>query len=599
MRSFCFTRSVVVFALTALAFAVPRSTVKESVILPRGWTKHSSPSPDHVISLRIGLPQPNFPSLEEHLYQVSDPSHSRYGQHLSKETVEELIAPHPSSLDAINNWLATHGLEEEDLVRSPAKDWITIRIPVSLVEKMLETKYHVYKHEASGDYLVRTTSYSLPEHLHEHVDVIQPTTMFGRFSSDRSTVVWLEDDSQEPDAQGQITDATTGLTVDASCNTTITIKCLQEMYNATGYTPSANVNNSIGLTGYLGQYANFQDLQTFYADQRPDALNSSFTVVLINNGSNSQDPSQAGVEANLDTQFGYGLSYPVPGTFFSTGGSPPFKPDLITPTDTNEPYLDWLNYVLAQEKVPLVISTSYGDDEQTVPASYAIRACQGLAQLGARGVSLTFSSGDGGVGDGNLNATTQICYTNDGRNVTQFMPSFPTSCPYVTSVGATQHFPEVAVSRFYSGAGFSNYFTRPLYQERAVSAYLASLPPGLYNGLYNPYGRAYPDVSAQGDFFRVFLAGSPIKVGGTSASSPTFAAIVALLNDARLKAGKKPLGFLNPLFYSILAGDFNDVTVGHSGGCGTWGFNATKGWDAVTGLGTPNFGKFEEKLLAC
>ena len=107
--------------------------------MPPGWVEGGSPPPDHIIALRIGLPQPNFPALEEHLYQVSDPTHPRYGKHLCKEEVEELVAPHPSSLDAVNTWLATYGLGENDIDRSPAKDWISIRIPVNLVEEMLDT----------------------------------------------------------------------------------------------------------------------------------------------------------------------------------------------------------------------------------------------------------------------------------------------------------------------------------------------------------------------------------------------------------------------------------------------------------------------------
>jgi tripeptidyl-peptidase-1 len=80
-------------------------------------------------------------------------------------------------------------------------------------------------------------------------------------------------------------------------------------------------------------------------------------------------------------------------------------------------------------------------------------------------------------------------------------------------------------------------------------------------------------VSAQGDYYRIFVAGNATKVGGTSTSSPTFAAFVALLNDARLRKGKAPLGFLNPLFYLLLADKFNDITEGQSAGCGTPGFN--------------------------
>ena len=88
------------------------------------------------------------------------------------------------------------------------------------------------------------------------------------------------------------------------------------------------------------------------------------------------------------------------------------------------------------------------------------------------------------------------------------------------------------------------------------------------------------------------------SIGGTSASSPTFAAMVSLLNEARLKAGKPPMGFLNPFLYAN-AGAFFDVTKGTNAyGRGPFttpiGYAATAGWDAATGLGTPHF----DKLLA-
>lgn len=128
---------------TSLTFAAPQTEsaykVKEEISIPPGWLKHSKPSPDHLISLRIGLPQPNFPVLEKHLYEVSDPEHERYGQHLSKEEVEALVAPHVESLDSVNDWLAGFGLQEADLSRSPAKDWVLITLPVSMVEKLLDT----------------------------------------------------------------------------------------------------------------------------------------------------------------------------------------------------------------------------------------------------------------------------------------------------------------------------------------------------------------------------------------------------------------------------------------------------------------------------
>jgi tripeptidyl-peptidase-1 len=75
---------------------------------------------------------------------------------------------------------------------------------------------------------------------------------------------------------------------------------------------------------------------------------------------------------------------------------------------------------------------------------------------------------------------------------------------------------------------------------------------------------------------------------GTSASSPVFAGVVAKLNDLRLRAGRPALGFLNPFLYANPA-SFNDVVWGEIKGAGFAGFSATSGWDAATGLGTPNF----------
>jgi tripeptidyl-peptidase-1 len=113
--------------------------VKQEISPPAGWVKHSRPAPHHNIELRIGLPQSNFRELEKHLYEVSHPHHERYGQHLSKEEVEALVAPPQESLDLVNEWLATFGFSDDRIVRSAAKDWITLIVPISLAEKMLDT----------------------------------------------------------------------------------------------------------------------------------------------------------------------------------------------------------------------------------------------------------------------------------------------------------------------------------------------------------------------------------------------------------------------------------------------------------------------------
>jgi tripeptidyl-peptidase I len=107
--------------------------------------------------------------------------------------------------------------------------------------------------------------------------------MFSRVRAAKSTIVWSDDEPAANDLANAppIVDAVSGVTVDASCNHRITISCLQQLYNFTGFNPSSGCN-SIGITGYLEQYANFQDLQSFYKDQRPDAVNSSFKFVSVN-----------------------------------------------------------------------------------------------------------------------------------------------------------------------------------------------------------------------------------------------------------------------------------------------------------------------------
>ena len=169
----------------------------------------------------------------------------------------------------------------------------------------------------------------------------------------------------------------------------------------------------------------------------------------------------------------------------------------------------------------------------------------------------------------------------------------------MTAVGGTQNSnPEISAD--FSGGGSSNYWPRSAasYQAAAVANYLSTtsgLPPSShYNGTL---GRGFPDVSAQGVNFNIVVGGQTVGVDGTSCSTPTFAGIISLLNDARSLAGKGPMGWLNPLIYAHPE-VFTDITQGNNPGCDTQGFPAAKGWDPVTGLGTPVFPKLLALALA-
>jgi tripeptidyl-peptidase-1 len=147
-----------------------------------------------------------------------------------------------------------------------------------------------------------------------------------------------------------------------------------------------------------------------------------------------------------------------------------------------------------------------------------------------------------------------------------------------------------------SSGGFSDAIAAPEWQLNATSTYAENddddMPPSSY---YNSKGRGFPDISAQAMNYPVVVNGRTTSVAGTSCASPTSGGVFGLLNDARLSAGKSSLGFLNPMLYSNPSA-LNDVVLGVQKGCSKWrdgvtqsGFPAKEGWDAVTGLGTPNY----------
>ena len=253
-----------------------------------------------------------------------------------------------------------------------------------------------------------------------------------------------------------------------------------------------------------------------------------------------------------------------------------------------------------------VISTSYGYNEADLTPFYERRQCNEYMKLGLQGTTFFYSSGDNGVaGNGAQCIGANGTYNAGGSG--KFNPSFPSTCPYVTSVGATQIVPGASVTApeqacetvIFSGGGFSNVFPLPNYQAAAVTGFLKNYPPPYTAAQYNNSGqvRAYPDISANGANYVVAVDGAFALIYGTSASAPTVGAIFTLINEARLFAGKGPVGFINPTLYAN-PGTLNDITLGANPGCGTVGFRAAQGWDPVTGLGTPNFPKLLARFLS-
>ena len=272
-----------------------------------------------------------------------------------------------------------------------------------------------------------------------------------------------------------------------------------------------------------------------------------------------------------------------------------------------------------------VVSISYGFGEANLPLAYQKRQCNEWMKLALQGVSVLTASGDYGVGSFPGDQTDSGCISAGGQNQTVYHPDYLSSCPWITSVGATRLYdtqtildPESVMQGnltgavfFASSGGFSNRYTAPAYQQAAISEYFANHDPGLpyyvananasnigaNGGVYNRAGRAFPDVSANGWNFRSFTNGTNHHWHGTSLSSPLVASMITLINEERTAVGKGPVGFINPVLYKNPQ-VFHDIINGSNPNCGSSGFPAVPGWDPSTGLGTPDYPKLLKLFMS-
>ncbi|KAF7322670.1 Family S53 protease-like protein [Mycena chlorophos] len=581
-------------AVVALALATPTDRSAPALVVhehrgqpAKGFVNLGAAPADTELTLRLLLKPNNIEGLTQELLAVSDPSSSRYGQHLSLEqaSVVSYVKPTTDAVSAVNAWLSSNEISATPV--SPAGDLLEFTVPVSKASSLFDADFSVFGLSGTNTTNIRTLKYSLPSDLTSYVQFVHPMTSFSTpFSKPKISALSAKSGKRD------VSD------IDPSCADITTPSCVLNEYNIPTTLPPKQSNNVLGVSGFDNEFANFLDLQEFLTDYSDVSPSTSFSVQLLDGkqpqthaissadvlsgGSNTQLRSFAGVEASLDIDYTVSIvGEAVQVEFISVG---PLNDDNLSG------FLDEINFLINSTSRPTVLTTSYGFDEEDVTFPVYEGLCNAYMQLGALGTSLLFASGDGGVAGNDFECTT-------------FVPTGPSSCPWVTSVGSSQAVLEnftknnfTTIGAFFSSGGFSNYFPAPAYQQAAVSAYVKSLGDE-YAGLYNTTGRGFPDVSAEGINFVVVAANTSELVEGTSCSSPVFASVVALLNAELLAANKPVLGFLNPFLYSP-AGQaaLTDVIGGTNPGCNTNGFNATAGWDPVTGLGTPDYTKLKAAL---
>ncbi|WYZ40940.1 hypothetical protein EsH8_IV_001281 [Colletotrichum jinshuiense] len=589
------------------------------------WVLSAPADPAYRFRLSIAVDKSQH--IERALYGVSTPGHELYGKHLSREEAQALLNPDDGVREAIVNWLVNQGIVESTEI-SFDKHWIQVNTTVKNANSILDADFSWFRNVDSGKEVLRTLSYSLPLELKDKISLVTPTTRFCSHAMmhQNPTASSSNDGESAIDELRKHKRAFTGPTpkllfasdmellppppvsraqVDPSCNRTVTPNCVRAIYNVPSNL-SVSQARGVGVYSSQNQVAKFADFALFAKNIDPTSTGVNFSFISINGGTTDQNQNMfSNEELNFDVQYAASLSNPVPNIVTAVAGDGPIKLELGgRPGDTTEPWLIWLDAMIAlpDDKLPHTITTSFGENEQSLPDGYIQQVCNQFGALGARGVTMFAASGDSGPGN--------TCVTNDGTNSTRFTPVFPASCPFVTGVGGVRGVAPERANPFSSG-GFSDKFARPAYQEQAVPAYIKNTIGNQFNGLFNASGRGMPDVSAQ-SFNLTFVTGGKLSgFQGTSAAAPIWAGMVGMVNAALIQAGKPPMGFLNPWLYGPGLQAMNDVSTGQSIGCtGTTGFGtqqfppefgaklvpnaswpAVPGWDAVTGLGTPDIGK--------
>ena len=317
-------------------------------------------------------------------------------------------------------------------------------------------------------------------------------------------------------------------------------------------------------------YFGIPDLPSFSlaVDQAPAAPSSS---------GGSGDTADWAIETSLDVEYAHAMA---PGARIVL---------VVAASDDT----DDLNSAMAYgfPRYPgAVVSLSLGDFETDPTAGNAfLKQHKLLVEATALGDTLIAGTGDDGA--------TWTYYTGAASPA---VASYPASDPLVTAVGGTEGnpYPDGLYDPLSNGYGGEQVWNEPDLDAATGGAPSVLFTTPIYQlGLTRYRTRTIPDVAFNAGIdggVAVFASPAVYLVGGTSAGSPMWAAIVALTDQARQQAHRSRLGFANTALYAIgrnpfqAPNDFHDVTVGNNALDSPVGFDATRGYDLATGFGTPD-----------
>jgi len=521
-----------------------------------GWKRvGEAVDPSTPVKMRLALRRDEPSALENKLISISDPQSAEFRNYLNSEQVADLVRPKAGAVEAAEAWARSVLGEEVQLERSQHGDYLFVSSTAASLATAFEGVIEdvaAFHHEASSKRQVRAVAASatpaslVPASLQEHVwAVLDLVELLPVPPKERLKMEKQPGDLIEPPV-------------------------IHKQYGTENQADAVG-----GRTATSQGVAMFEQAQFLQTDV--DDFDTTYNLPKVTFQVNGPNDGGYFGEAGLDTQWITATGQGVPSWWIAQDAF-----DMLS----------WCEMVLAMKKPPSVVSISWGSPESNFQAEHMQAGSDCFQKMGAQGITAFTASGDEGTGKDGL------------FGCKGFAPEWPATCPYITTVGGTYLESGIENGVSFSGGGFSSVFTRPSWQDKTVTGYLqsATLPS---TDLFTEGGRAIPDIAALSTNFRTFSGGfHGGEVSGTSAASPAFAGLVAVINDLLVDSGKPTVGFINPALYAAAeAGseDFLgfDVVTGNNkhSGCDA-GFPATKGWDAVTGLGTPLWQNLKAALMA-
>ena len=381
----------------------PGLTLHPDVI--KGSRAHSTTEHDVVFLIK----QRNMEELTRILHDVSDPRSKNYGNHLTSKEVIDLTS-NPESHDETVAYLTAAGATV--VLVEHAGGSITARAPISLWERMFDTEFHTYtlllENGVGGApfAFIRTEKYSVPIGLDEHVSHVLNTVQLPELKSSKAPPIRFPLNYTKSSRLG------TDSVVLGGYLTPQSIINLYDIDDTTGHPQMIQAAyETVGQAYAPEDTASFQKF-----------LGLPIRSVIASYGNKTVSPAWCKAngyticaESNIDLQYMMGIA--------------------DTPTIhwyTDKP-MAWYLFALvhAPKPPPLVISMSYGSEEQYMSESEYSTFEESAKKLSVMGVSILVAAGDDGAAPHTARRNAAQC---------KYMPMFPTSCPYVISVGATQVF---------------------------------------------------------------------------------------------------------------------------------------------------------------